>query len=71
VAHPARRGRPDRAHGDRLGIDVLTLDADGRVRAIWVLADELQRILQVQDNPEGRAVVGPWSARAHPRTIDA
>jgi SnoaL-like polyketide cyclase len=34
-----------------LGIDVLTLDADGRVRAIWVLADELQRILQVQGQP--------------------
>lgn len=31
-----------------LGIDVLTLDADGRVRGIWVLADELQRILQVR-----------------------
>jgi SnoaL-like polyketide cyclase len=30
-----------------LGIDVLTLDAEGRVSAIWVLADELQRILQV------------------------
>ena len=31
-----------------LGIDVLTLDDDGRVSAIWVLADELQRILQVR-----------------------
>lgn len=30
-----------------LGIDVLTLDEDGRVARIWVLADELQRILQV------------------------
>ena len=34
-----------------LGIDVLTLDADGRVRAIWVVADELQRIQQVQGQP--------------------
>jgi hypothetical protein len=32
-----------------LGIDVLTLGGDGRVTAIWVLADELQRILQVRD----------------------
>ncbi|BCJ47357.1 hypothetical protein GCM10010168_70530 [Actinoplanes ianthinogenes] len=32
-----------------LGIDVLTLAEDGRVTAIWVLADELQRILQVHD----------------------
>jgi len=32
-------------HG--LGIDVLTLDDDGRIARIWVLADELQRILQV------------------------
>jgi hypothetical protein len=32
-----------------LGIDVLTLDATGRISAIWVLADELQRILQVRD----------------------
>jgi len=32
-----------------LGIDVLTLDAGGRITAIWVLADELQRILQVRD----------------------
>ncbi|MEU8815413.1 ester cyclase [Actinoplanes sp. NPDC048796] len=31
-----------------LGIDVLTLTGDGRVAAIWVLADELQRILQVR-----------------------
>ena len=31
-----------------LGIDVLTLD-DGRITGIWVLADELQRILQVRD----------------------
>ena len=30
-----------------LGIDLLTLDANGRVSAIWVLADELPRILQV------------------------
>ncbi|TQS42942.1 ester cyclase [Cryptosporangium phraense] len=30
-----------------LGIDVLTLDSDGRITEIWVLADELQRILQV------------------------
>ena len=29
-----------------LGIDVLTL-VDGKVAAIWVLADELQRLLQV------------------------
>ena len=29
-----------------VGIDVLTL-VDGRVAAIWVLADELQRLLQV------------------------
>ena len=29
-----------------LGIDLLTLD-DGRVAAIWVLADELQRLAQV------------------------
>ncbi|GAA4605200.1 hypothetical protein GCM10023107_71040 [Actinoplanes octamycinicus] len=32
-----------------LGIDVLTLAGDGRVSGIWVLADELQRILQVHD----------------------
>jgi hypothetical protein len=31
-----------------LGIDVLTVDSDGRIGAIWVLADELQRILQVR-----------------------
>lgn len=31
-----------------LGIDILTLDPDGRIREIWVLADELQRILQVR-----------------------
>ena len=31
-----------------LGIDVLTLDQDGRITAIWVLADELQRILQAR-----------------------
>ncbi|MBU2664750.1 ester cyclase [Actinoplanes bogorensis] len=31
-----------------LGIDVLTLDDDGRISAIWVLSDELQRILQAQ-----------------------
>ena len=31
-----------------LGIDVLTLDGTGRVSRIWVLADELQRILQVR-----------------------
>jgi hypothetical protein len=36
-----------------LGIDVLTLDADGRVSAIWVLADELQRILQVSPAVRG------------------
>jgi hypothetical protein len=36
-----------------LGIDVLTLDADGRVSAIWVLADELQRILQVSPAARG------------------
>jgi hypothetical protein len=29
-----------------LGIDLLTF-TDGKVSAIWVLADELQRILQV------------------------
>ncbi|MFI7600193.1 ester cyclase [Actinoplanes sp. NPDC049681] len=32
-----------------LGIDVLTLDGSGRVSRIWVLADELQRIVQVRD----------------------
>ncbi|MEV4642385.1 ester cyclase [Actinoplanes sp. NPDC049548] len=32
-----------------LGIDVLTLDAAGRIERIWVLADELQRILQVRE----------------------
>jgi hypothetical protein len=31
-----------------LGIDLLTFDADGRIREIWVLADELQRVLQVR-----------------------
>ena len=31
-----------------LGIDVLTLDDSGKISAIWVLADELQRILQVR-----------------------
>ena len=30
-----------------LGIDVFTIDGDGRISAIWVLADELHRILQV------------------------
>lgn len=33
-------------HG--LGIDVLTIGDDGRITEIWVLADELQRILQVR-----------------------
>jgi L-rhamnose mutarotase len=32
-----------------LGIDVLTVGDDGRVTAIWVLADELQRILQMRE----------------------
>jgi len=32
-----------------LGIDVLTLDDAGRIGAIWVLADELQRILRLRD----------------------
>jgi hypothetical protein len=31
-----------------LGIDVLTIAADERISEIWVLADELQRILQIQ-----------------------
>ncbi|HET6530064.1 MAG TPA: ester cyclase [Actinoplanes sp.] len=31
-----------------LGIDVLSFDDDGRIARIWVLADELQRILQVR-----------------------
>jgi len=31
-----------------LGIDVLTIGPDGRIGAIWVLADELQRILKIQ-----------------------
>jgi hypothetical protein len=31
-----------------LGIDVLTIDHDGLITSIWVLADELQRILQVR-----------------------
>jgi hypothetical protein len=31
-----------------LGIDILTVDADGRISGIWVLADELQRLLQVR-----------------------
>jgi hypothetical protein len=31
-----------------LGIDLLTLDADSRITEIWVLADELQRLLQVR-----------------------
>jgi hypothetical protein len=31
-----------------LGIDLFTLDADGRITEIWVLADELQRLLQVR-----------------------
>ena len=30
-----------------VGIDVLTIDAAGRISAIWVLADELQRLVQV------------------------
>jgi hypothetical protein len=34
-----------------LGIDLLTIDSDGRVSAIWVLADELQRVLQVRGSP--------------------
>jgi hypothetical protein len=41
-----------------LGIDVLTLDPDGRVSRIWVLADELQRILQVSD-PDRLGVPDP------------
>ncbi|MGK5678497.1 ester cyclase [Actinoplanes sp. URMC 104] len=45
-----------------LGIDVLTLGDDGRVTAIWVLADELQRILQVRD-PADQNLVKPSSAR--------
>jgi hypothetical protein len=32
-----------------LGIDVLTLDDTGRITEIWVLADELQRILLLRD----------------------
>ena len=32
-----------------LGIDVLSFDDEGRITRIWVLADELQRILQVRD----------------------
>jgi hypothetical protein len=31
-----------------LGIDLLTFDVTGRIAHIWVLADELQRILQVR-----------------------
>jgi hypothetical protein len=31
-----------------LGMDLLTFDADGRISEIWVLADELQRVLQVR-----------------------
>ena len=31
-----------------LGLDILTFDADSRISAIWVLADELQRLLQVR-----------------------
>ncbi len=31
-----------------LGIDLLTFDEDGRITTIWVLADELQRIVQVR-----------------------
>jgi hypothetical protein len=31
-----------------LGMDILTFDADGRISEIWVLADELQRLLQVR-----------------------
>jgi SnoaL-like polyketide cyclase len=31
-----------------LGIDVLTLDGDDRITRIWVLADELQRILRLR-----------------------
>jgi hypothetical protein len=34
---------------DGVGIDVLTIDDDGRISRIWVLADELQRIRQVRD----------------------
>jgi hypothetical protein len=41
-----------------LGIDVLTVDAGGRVSRIWVLADELQRILQVSD-PDRLGVPDP------------
>ncbi|MEV4343742.1 ester cyclase [Actinoplanes sp. NPDC049596] len=37
---------------DGLGIDILTVGPDGRVTAIWVLADELQRILQVRETPD-------------------
>jgi hypothetical protein len=33
-----------------LGIDVLSIDSNGRVTGIWVLADELQRIMQVSDS---------------------
>jgi hypothetical protein len=31
-----------------LGMDILTFGADGRISQIWVLADELQRLLQVR-----------------------
>jgi hypothetical protein len=31
-----------------LGIDLLTFDSDGRISEIWVLADELRRVLQVR-----------------------
>jgi hypothetical protein len=43
---PLGRIEPTGATVTGLGIDVLTL-ADGKVAAIWVLADELQRLLQV------------------------
>ena len=46
-ATPLGSREPTGATVHGLGIDLLSFDDDGRVVRIWVLADELQRILQV------------------------
>ena len=46
LSHARWGGRPHGNDGDRAGIHVLSL-REGRVSAIWMLADELQRLAQV------------------------
>ena len=47
-----------------LRIDVFTIDGDGRISAIWVLADELHRILQVV--PDGALRANPTDPQGTP-----